>query len=258
MIKIGAQYYTIRDNCQTLEDFDTSCKKVSEMGYKNIQLSGIGDFSADEIKPIIDKYGLRVVCTHRPLEKYLNDIEGEIKFHKTLGCKICGIGSCPYFWNREDRKEIIDRFVGEFKPVVKRLEEEGLVFAYHNHAVEFEKLGGKHLFDILVEEMASKSFKFILDVYWLAFAGINPSKFIREHKDIIACVHFKDLKVIENTVYYAEIGNGNLEWDEIISACEEAGVEDALVEQDNYWYDDDPFKSLEISRDFLKTKKVSF
>ena len=43
--RIGAQYYTIRDFCGTLDDFDYSCKKISEIGYKTVQLSGIGDFS---------------------------------------------------------------------------------------------------------------------------------------------------------------------------------------------------------------------
>ena len=254
MIKLGAQYFTIRDYCQTVEDFDTSCKKVSEIGYKYIQLSGIGDFSADEIKPIIDKYGLKVVCTHRPPKNYLDNLENEIKFHKTLDFKICGVGSMPYFYEMEDRSEAIEEFVKNFKPVVQRLKEEGLVFAYHNHAIEFERINGKHTFDTLVEKMSSDNFKFILDVYWLAFAGIDPAKFILKNKDDIACVHFKDLKVVENTAKYAEVGVGNLVWEEIISACKEADVEFALVEQDDFWNNNNPFESLVISYDFLKKR----
>ena len=65
-------------------------------------------------------------------------------------------------------------------------------------------------------------------------------------------VFFKDLKIADNQPHFAEIGQGNLEWDEIISACEEAGVEYALVEQDSC--DGDPFDSLKISYDFLKEK----
>ena len=89
-------------------------------------------------------------------------------------------------------------------------------------------------------------------MYWLAVAGINPAKFIRKYADSIACVHFKDLKIADNKPHFAEIGQGNLEWDEIISACEEAGIEYALVEQDSC--DGDPFDSLKISYDFLKEK----
>ena len=95
--RLGAQYYTIRKTCQTIEDFDASCKKVADMGYKIIQLSGIGDFDADSIKKIVDKYNLQVVCTHRPAQNYLENLEKEIEFHKTLGCKVCGLGSMPGF-----------------------------------------------------------------------------------------------------------------------------------------------------------------
>ncbi len=249
MKTIGAQYYTIREMCQTLEDFDASCKKVADIGYKTVQLSGIGDFEACDIKKILDKYSLKVICTHRAPANYIENIEKEIDFHKTLGIKICGIGSMPGF---NTKIETIEEFVKKFKPVTERLEKEGLVFAYHNHAFEFEKINGKYAFEVITEKMASDNFKFILDVYWLSYAGINPAKFIREHAGNIACVHFKDLKIKENTPVYAEVGQGNLDWDDIILACKEAGVENALVEQDSC--DGDPFDSLKISYEFLKNK----
>ena len=247
--RLGAQYYTIRDFCKTLEDFDISCKKVKEMGYSIVQLSGIGPFSACEIKPILDKYGLITVCTHRPQKNYLENLDGEIEFHKTLGCKVCGIGSMPGF---NAKMETIDSFVENYAPVCKKLKENDLIFAYHNHAFEFEKIDGKYAFDIITERMASDNFKYILDTYWLAYAGINPAEFIKERKGNIACVHLKDIKISENQPKYAEVGKGNINWDEVIKACEEAQVEFALVEQDIC--DGDPFDSLKISYDFLSEK----
>ena len=248
-MNLGAQYYTIRDYCRTIEDFELSCKKVAEIGYSYIQLSGIGDFSGEEIKTVIDKYGLKVVCTHRPPANYLENIEKEIEFHKTIGCNICGIGAMPTA-DRTDKGAL--EFADKFTPVAKRLNEEGLIFAYHNHAFEFAKYDGKYLFDIICDKMASDNFKTILDVYWLSFAGINPAKFIREHSKNIACIHFKDLKISGNAPVYAEVGEGNLDWDDIISACRECGVNDILVEQDDNWADNDPFISLKISYDYLK------
>ena len=248
-IKIGAQYYTIRDFCQTIEDFDSSCKKVSEIGYQAVQLSGIGNFTADEIKPILDKYGLKVVCTHRPAQNYLENLENEIAFHKAIGCDICGLGAMPKF---SAARENIIEFCKQYAPICEKLKENGLVFAYHNHAFEFEKIDGQFAFDFLLENIKSDHFKLILDVYWLSYAGVNPAKFIREHKDHIACVHFKDLKIVKTKPCFAEVGQGNIDWDDVISACEEAGVEYALVEQDEC--DGNPFDSLKISFDFLKEK----
>jgi len=247
--RIGMQYYTIRDFCQTLEDFDASCKKVSEIGYKLIQLSGTGNFEAKDIKKVLDKYGLSVVCTHRPPQNYVKNLAGEIEFHKTIGAKICGIGRMP---DISAKREDIANFANTFRPIVEELKKNDLIFGYHNHAYEFAKTDGKHVFDIMHEEMASDNFKFILDVYWLACAGIDPAKFIRKHGDKIACVHFKDLKIVGNTPCYAKVGEGNLEWDEIIAACEAVDIPFALVEQDEC--DDDPFACIKESYQFLKNK----
>ena len=68
--KIGAQLYTIRDFCQTKEDFEESMEKLSKIGYKVIQLSGIGNIDAKDIKEICDKYGMTVACTHRSIDEY--------------------------------------------------------------------------------------------------------------------------------------------------------------------------------------------
>lgn len=247
--RIGAQYYTIRDFCKTLEDFDASCKKVSEIGYKTVQLSGIGDFAGEEVRKVLDKYNLKAVCTHRSPQNYLENIEKEIEYHKAIGCNVAGLGAMPGF-NCE--METILSFGKNFTDVCEKLKENGITFAYHNHAFEFQKLDGRHAYDVLTENIKSDNFKLILDVYWLAVAGINPAKFIREHKDQIACIHFKDLKIVNNTPAFAEVGQGNLDWDDIIAACDESSAEFALVEQDIC--DGDPFESLKISYDFLSGK----
>lgn len=247
--RIGAQYYTIRDFCRTLEDFDASCKKVKEIGYKTVQLSGIGDFEGEDVKKILDKYDLIAVCTHRPPQNYLENIEKEIEFHKAIGCNVAGLGAMPQF---SASYEAIKEFGEQFTQVSEKLKEHGITFAYHNHSFEFEKIDGKYAFDAIIKSVKSDNFKLILDVYWLAYAGVNPAKFIREYSDKIACIHFKDLKIKENKPCYAEIGQGNLDWDEIISACNESEAEFALVEQDTC--DGDPFESLKISYDFLKEK----
>jgi len=249
---IGAQYFTIREHCQTLKDFEESCRRVSAMGYQVIQLSGIGDFTAEEIKPILDKYHLTCACTHRAAQKYLENLEEEIAFHKKLGCKVCGLGSMPAF---NAKKETVDDFAKTFGPVCEKLAKEGLTFAYHNHAFEFEKRDGRYVLEELFEKMPYDNFKLILDVYWIAFAGINPAEFIRKYQDKIACIHFKDLKVADgNKVTYAEVGCGNLNWNEIIRASMESSADYALVEQDEC--DGDPFEALKTSYEYLQKKMI--
>ena len=248
-VKIGAQFYTIRNFCKTLDEFEKSCKKISEIGYKYVQLSGIGNFSAQSIKAVLDKYGLQVVFTHREQKNFLASLEKEIEFHKALGCKVSGISAIP---GSNVREETITSFIDNFLPVAKRLKEAGMDFSYHNNALDFEKIGDKYVLDIILEKMGRENIKLILDIYWIAFAGLSPAKLIRKYSGNIACVHFKDLKVSNNEIRFVEVGKGNIDWAEVISACEEAGVEYAMVEQDVC--DKNPFDSLKISYEFLKEK----
>lgn len=255
--RIGAQLFTVRDYCNTLEEFDESCRKVSEIGYKVVQLSGIGDFTGEQVKTVLDKYGLTCACTHRPADKYLEHLDEEIEFHKTIGCKVCGLGSMPGAAkekiDNDEGIELVEKFAKDFGPVCKKLAEHGLVFAYHNHGFDFVKINGRYLFEELFDSLPYDNFKLILDVYWLASVGISPAKFISMYSDKIACLHYKDLKVLgHKQLMYAEVGQGNLDWDEIIEASKASNTEFALVEQDRC--ERNPFDALKISYEFLKKK----
>ena len=39
-MQIGAQFFTVRNQCQTLDDFALTLKKVADIGYKTVQISG--------------------------------------------------------------------------------------------------------------------------------------------------------------------------------------------------------------------------
>ena len=59
-------------------------------------------------------------------------------------------------------------------------------------------------------------------------------------------VHLKDMAVVEGEPVMAEIGEGNLDWVDLLQACTEAGTDLLIVEQDVCRRD--PFESLAISR----------
>ena len=245
--RIGAQLYTIRDFCQTKEDLDASFAKLQKIGYKQVQVSGIGPISGPDVKAACDKYGLEVSCTHRSLQSFEEDFENEVAFHKAIGCDIAGLGAMPReYWNGENIMEFVDRM----NNINDAFAKEGITFAYHNHAFEFEKnADGKFAMDYLLEH---GKFSFIVDTYWLAYAGINPAKFIKNLGERAVAIHFKDLAIIDNAIVMAEITYGNLDWDEIIAASKAAGARFALVEQDTCRRD--PFESLKMSYDALVKK----
>lgn len=248
--RIGAQLYTISKSIQTIEDFDESCRKVKEMGYRIIQISGT-PLAAADMKPIIDRYGLEVVVTHRDYEEFRDNPEEIIDYNKTLGCELCGIGAMPKDYRVSS--ETVSEFIEGMNRAAAKLHSEGLYLGYHNHAFEFARQDGRFIMDRLIEETNPENTKFIVDTYWLQVGGMNPESYIRKLGDRAMAVHFKDLKMkTDNKYEMAEIGEGNLDWDAIIKACEEAGTKWALVEQDVCQRD--PFESLKMSYDYLITK----
>ncbi len=249
--RIGAQYYTLRESIRTIEDFETTCRKVSEIGYKLVQISGT-PLKAADMKPILDKYGLEVVVTHRGFDDFKNNLADIIDYNKTLGCELCGVGYMPIpaGSTAADITENI-RIINE---AAKKLRAEGLYFGYHNHAFEFRKVEGQYPMDRLINETDPETVNFIVDVYWLQVGGQNPADFIKKLGKRAMAIHFKDYAVAEDSSRseMAEIGEGTLDWDGIIAACDESGARWALVEQDTCKRD--PFESMKMSYDFLTTK----
>ena len=245
--RIGAQLYTLRDFTKTKEDFDSSMKKLHDIGYKAVQISAVGPIAPEVLKEICDNYGMVIACTHKGFDEYVNKTDEMIEFHKRLGCDIAGLGSMPEEYRNIEK---IAEFVEKMNVVAEKMSQNGITFAYHNHQFEFEKMqDGKFMMDYMIEH---GNFDFIVDVYWLAVAGLNPAKYIRKMGKKAVVIHYKDLAVINHDVVMAEVMEGNLEWDEIIASSEEAGSRWAMVEQDVCRRD--PFESMKISYNNLVTK----
>ncbi len=248
--RIGAQFYTLREYTRTIADFEETCRKIRDIGYQIVQISGT-PLGAAEMKEVLDQYGLEVVTTHRSFDDFQNNLEEIMDYNRTLGCELCGIGSMPG-WARESG-ENLGRFLKEAGQIAARLRKEGLCFGYHNHAFEFAKVDGTYIMDRLLRETDSDTFRFIADTYWLQVGGMDPAAFLKKLGSRVMAVHFKDLKVnTDNTTEMAEVGQGNLDWEAITRVCEETGVKWALVEQDICKRD--PFASMKMSYEYLVGK----
>ena len=250
--RIGAQLYTVRDFTKTIEEFDETCRRIRDIGYQIVQISGT-NLPADEMKSILDKYRLEVVTTHRSFEGFLENLDEIIDYNQTLGCRLCGIGSLP--WGIRANPTAVKQFVKDADRVSGELKQAGMLFGYHHHSFEFAKLEGVRTIDRLIEDTDPEAFRFIVDTYWLQVGGVNPADFITGLGNRAMAVHLKDLSINPEQDFaqeMAEVGQGNLDWNGILNSCQNAGVSWALVEQDVC--KEDPFQSLRISYEFLKRK----
>jgi sugar phosphate isomerase/epimerase len=253
-MKITAQLYNTRDYCKTPDGIEATLRRIKAMGFDVIQISGFGPCDPDLIAGWVRELGLEVCLTHSPWPRMTDatQLKKLIAEHRKLGCKIIGLGSMPgdaY----PNSYEGWTRFIIKANKITRQIKDEGLNFSYHNHDFEFEKWNGVTAFDRLIEEVPNMLFT--LDTFWVQAGGASPSKYIRKLEGRIKVVHFKDFRIFNRERQFAEIGQGNLDWDEIIPICNSTGILYAAIEQDADWLVD-PFQSLAMSREFLLTKSL--
>jgi sugar phosphate isomerase/epimerase len=246
--KIGAQLYTIREFTQTQDDLARSLEKITKIGYSAIQISAIGKIDPEVVHRLTLQTNLTIASTHMAWEQFRHNLDELIDIHKLWKCSHPAIGGLPTGYFRKDGWR---QFINELEPVVEKLNQAGMDFSYHNHNHELVRYGDKtwlaHLYDTASPELLKAE----IDTYWIQAGGGDPAWWIERCAGREPLLHLKDMSVApQHEIQMAEIGEGNLNWQSILNAAKNGGVEWYLVEQDSC-YDRDPFESLAISYHFL-------
>ena len=135
-MRIGAQLYTVREYMKNLDDFAETLKKVADIGYTTVQVSGACEFEPEWLKEQLAKNGLECHLTHTAGPKMLADPAKVAADHKVFGCKYIGIGSMP--GNLKDNgHQVFEDFVKNYKPVAQAFAAAGEYFMFHNHHAEY-------------------------------------------------------------------------------------------------------------------------
>ena len=247
-MKLGAQLYSVRDMTSTRDDLEKTFSEMKNIGYESVQLSAIGPIDAESIKELSEKYSLPIPCTHQSFENITVNTKETIKAHITYGCPVIGLGGMPVEYR--ESAEGIKEFLTKIKEPMKMIEDAGLKFAYHNHAFEFNKVDGRLIYDMLIED--APSLNFILDTYWVKFGGYDYLEYIKRiGSERMTNVHFKDMKS-EPKGEICPCGVGVIDFKPVIALCDELGIPNALVEQDNAPASGDSFGQMRISHDNLR------
>lgn len=247
--RIGLQLYSLREFETTEADFAATMKRVADIGYRTVQLSGVTNVDVRAIDRITRDHGLEIAATHVGWPRLLSDLDTVIQEHHLWNCRHTAIGSLPAeYYTREG----IERFDAELQPIAKRLSAESLTFSYHNHSHELIRFGDETWLELLYREISDAALKAELDVYWLTHGGGDPAHWVRSYAGRQPLLHLKDMRVtLDREQQFAPVGSGNLNWPAILAAAEAAGVEYAFVEQDEFFDGRDPFDEVKASFDFL-------
>ena len=261
MKNIGLQLYSVRDHFQAEESIYEVLPKIKAMGYDYVQYSGAYDcISAENLAKASKEAGLPVCGTHYPWDRIQNDVEGTIKRHELLGTNQIGIGSMP----NEARGSLseLDAFINKFNEMAEIYYARGYRLLYHHHSFEFKKLDdGKTIFDHLCERLDPVKTGFVFDTYWAQHGGQNVVKLIKKLEGRIGIMHIKDFEAahsfkLENGTallapHITRVGDGVLDFEDIIKVSEETGIKYFVVEDDRAPDTGDSLAAAKKSCDYI-------
>ena len=252
-IKLGAQINTIRNFIKTIDDFKISMKKLKEIGYAGVQLDvrhiapGY-DLDFKLIADILNQYELLPTNTHLTWDFVQNNFSQTIEIHNQLGCSHLAIPMITDDYRRRGELGYID-FAKEIVSFSEKFSKYGISLSYHNHSFEFERFSDKTGIEIIFENVGNTYLRAEIDTYWVQHAGADPAFWIEKLKHYSPVIHFKDMAIYAGKQTFAPVGQGNLNWERIISSTSNSSIEWIVVEQDLCF--SDPFDCLTTSYRFL-------
>ena len=277
MARIGVQAMMLRESFEKIGPFET-LRKVADIGYRAVEVSQIPMNQANvaELERARGELGIEFAALSAQLEGEQGatpyplavDVERVVADCRRLGTDMLRIGMAPMF-ELQSEDSVLD-YAKRAEKAAQALAGEGIALYYHNHHVEFAKMSGRYIMDILADEAPSMGLE--IDVHWVQRGGLDPVRTLHKYAGRTAMVHLKDYRIgalseagvkahaegnhelfmreFADVVEFAEVGEGNLDFASIVPAAIETGAKYLLVEQDRL-YGRTVFDALTISHDNL-------
>lgn len=250
MLPIAVQLYSLR-NLQM--PFPELLAEVAAIGYTGVETIGTHNLSAEEMKSLLRKHGLKACSTHVALKTLQSDLDGVIAFNQAIGNQVIVVP----FLAPEDRGTTSAAWTalgGQLDMLGQRCTAEGMQLLYHNHAFEMETIEGKLAIDWMMEAASAANVGFEMDLAWVARGGVSGVELLGRYQGRCPRVHCKDLAPAgqnEDQMGFADVGHGTLDWASLLPAAKKAGAEWYIVEHD---LPKEPLVSIRRSFEFLKSQ----
>jgi sugar phosphate isomerase/epimerase len=259
---LGLQLYTVR--ADLAKDYEGTLKLVKAAGVQKVQanLTMSGKSSKDQRK-LYDDLGLVWDSIHAGGDALRKTPQATIDEAKAAGIKNI---TCSFPLYPEDRAVIMKgptvddwkKNADAFNKFADLCKKSALSFGYHNHNLEFRKIGDVVPYDLLLKETDPALVGMEMDIGWVIAGGADPVAYLTKYPKRYSSVHLKDLKNegIPNTnmkMVSAIIGKGIVDWSKVLPAVKKSSVSSAYMELEEP-YDPSPIGMVQQSAAFLKGK----
>ncbi|MFW7401696.1 sugar phosphate isomerase/epimerase family protein [Vagococcus fluvialis] len=222
---ISLQLWSVQDACQ--ENFEEVLTKVKEYGYDGVEFAGYYDYSAEEIKKTLAELSLKGSGAHISFESLRDDFEKTINFEKEIGNQAVIV---PYM-GADSLEEWTEKILA-LKEIAKKVNSEGLVLGYHNHAHEIMDIPDVNILEKMVEMIPDIQLE--VDTYWLSYAGVDVLAWLKKYQKNIKWLHLKDMLVTGEEKESTEIGQGILPIESYLNWAKNANLEWVVIEQEAF------------------------
>ncbi|MGI8959082.1 MAG: sugar phosphate isomerase/epimerase family protein [Bryobacteraceae bacterium] len=229
-IPVAVQLYSVRTLCAA--DLPSTIAGVAKLGYQAVEFAGYYGHTAAELRKMLDDNGLKCCGTHVHIDALLGDtLQKTIEFNKVIGNPTLIVPGLPknYIASRAAWKQTAQ----VFNQISEKAEAQGMRVGYHNHTAEFQSLEGEKPFDIFFGN-TRKEVVMQLDIGHAVGGGADPITLLKRYPGRAKSVHVKESSA---TKHDALIGDGDVKWRDVLTACETVGgTEWYIIEEETGAY----------------------
>lgn len=258
---LGLQLFTLRD--LLLKDVERTLAEIAVLGYAEVEMFGFGGnafiedplfgLTPGEMRRILDRHELTVTCTQ--ISGRLEEIGPIADVAHRLGIRYLIIAMPPEFLSITSKGPVVSEVkdADQILHLAERLnrlgskcQAEGLALGYHNHHMEFARLGSAptRAYDLLLERTDPALVRMELDVGWAQAGGVAPQDYLARYPGRFVSCHLKDFAPdrplpkdlpeapIPNMWRMVAPGDGIVDFEKILGEMDRQRIEHGFVECD--------------------------
>ena len=243
---IGLQLWSVRDALK--DNFDGTIKTIAKTGFNYVEGFGYEKGlwfgkNVKEMRVILKDWELKMPSSHLTFKSEHFDTKTKTvtdEWKKAVDDAL-KVGQRYLISPWTDEKERVN--LDTYKAFVEKLnicgaycKTQNLKFGYHNHWFEFDKIGDEIMYDVLIKGTESQNVVMEMDVCWVNYAKNNPVEWFKKYPGRFELLHMKDLVEDAETTQEATaiIGEGVVDFEEIIKNARKGGVKMYICELENY------------------------
>jgi sugar phosphate isomerase/epimerase len=244
---IALQLYSVRE--ALAQDFVGVMRQVAGIGYVGVEpIFKLPGTTIPQAARLFQELGLQAPSAHVPLPVG-DDQRPVLEYMAAFGCQRIVSGKGPDDFKTLD---LVKQTCDLFNQAASFAAANEMTFGIHNHWWEFEKVGGRYVYQVMLEHLHPDVF-FELDTYWVQTAGLDPAQVLRELGARAPLLHIKDGPAARGAPQVA-VGAGALDFPAIVQAAGEA-AKWLIVELDACA--SDVLQAVEQSYNYLVGEKLA-